>query len=111
MFRSYFLIVSTLISVYIAVSVDGLRPLSVQTTRSKPDDVDALADSHLQSSRDSSTSHRRSLQAINSWYNFCYTYNGPVCPTCQLQPSGSDPCVVRLLHIRLASVCTVGMHA
>ena len=29
------------------------------------------------------------------WYNYCDTFNGPVCATCQLQPEGFDPCTVR----------------
>jgi hypothetical protein len=38
----------------------------------------------------SSSSGRRLLQSFNSWYDFCNTYDGPVCPPCSMSPD--DPC-------------------
>ena len=48
-------------------------------------------------------SHRRELLSVNSWYDFCDTYDGPICPTCQLHPQGQDPCLVSWLN-RLEAV-------
>jgi hypothetical protein len=56
-----------------------------------------------QASHASHASHARSLMGLNSFYWYCDTYDGPVCPTCQQIPYGSDPCNVsttNLIHMK-----------